>query len=224
VCIVLVLQPNWCQLVLLSMSSHYKTICLSFSREPAVKTHLKNVYSTVAMALLAAALGGYVHVYTSILSGGLMSTLGTLGFGIALFASRDDEKNRNTRMGYLMGFAGCSGMLATILSTQLSKLFPSKICVVLMSYGCSRILGLSMGPMLDMALMVNPALIPTALLSSCLIFVCFSLSTIFSEHRKYLYIGGKHTNALNPEFRLKFCLITRLSDVDVIRLDGDVVG
>jgi len=126
--------------------------------EPHVKTHLKNVYSAMAMALLSAAIGGYIHLYTSLLSGGLLSSLGTLGFGLALFATRDDSKNRNTRLGYLNGFAFCSG--------------------------------LSMGPLLDMALMVNPSIIPTALLSTCVIFGCFSLSTIFAGHRKYLYMGG----------------------------------
>lgn len=63
----------------------------------------------MAMALLSASLGGYLHLYTTLLSGGLMSTLGSLGFAIALFSTRDNAKNTNTRLGYLLGFALCSG-------------------------------------------------------------------------------------------------------------------
>jgi FtsH-binding integral membrane protein len=126
--------------------------------EPHIKDHLKDVYSTMAMALLSAAIGGYIHLYTTLLSGGIMSTLGTLGFGIALFATKDNAKNRTTRLGYLMGLALCSG--------------------------------LSMGPLLSFAIMVNPSLVPTALLSTCAVFGCFTLSTFFADHRKMLYMGG----------------------------------
>jgi len=126
--------------------------------EPEIQDHLKLVYATVSMALLAAALGGYVHLYTTLLSGGILSLLGSIGFAVALFATRDDGKNRNTRLSYLMGFAVCAG--------------------------------LNMGPLLNMAILVNPALIPTAFLSTCVIFVCFSLATIFSNQRKWLFLGG----------------------------------
>jgi FtsH-binding integral membrane protein len=145
----------------------FNTFVSSLNRklEPNVQAHLKNVYQTVAMALLAASLGGYVHLYTGLLSGGLLSSLGAMGFGMALFATHDDGKNRNQRMGYLMGFAGCSG--------------------------------LSMGPLLEMAIMVNSALIPTALLSACVVFACFSLSAMFADHRKYLYLGGSLMSMLS---------------------------
>jgi len=126
--------------------------------EPHVQTHLKHVYATMSMSLLSAALGGYIHVYTALLSGGLLSILATIGSAVALFATPDNGKNRSTRLAYLMTFAFCSG--------------------------------LNMGPLLDMAIMVNPALIPTAFASTCLVFACFSLATIFSEQRKWLYLGG----------------------------------
>lgn len=38
-----------------------------FCREKDVKAHLKNVYTTLALALFAAAAGAYVHVFTDIL-------------------------------------------------------------------------------------------------------------------------------------------------------------
>jgi len=126
--------------------------------EPPVKSHLKQVYGTMSLALLAAALGAYVHLFTNLLSGGLLSGLASLGFGLALYSTPDHAKSRDKRMAYLMGFAACSG--------------------------------LSTGPLLDFALLMNPAIVPTALISTSLIFICFTISTMFADQRKYLFLGG----------------------------------
>ncbi|RWS29335.1 bax-mediated apoptosis inhibitor-like protein [Leptotrombidium deliense] len=50
--------------------------------------------------------------------------------------------------------------------------------------------GLSLGPLLNLAIMVNPSIIPMAFVSTCIIFASFSLSAVFSDHRKWLYLGG----------------------------------
>lgn len=112
----------------------------------------------MSLALLAAAVGAYVHLYTALLSGGLLSGLASLGFGLALYSTPDHAKNRDKRMGYLMGFAACSG--------------------------------LSTGPLLDFAMMLNPTIVPTALVSTSVIFACFTISTLFADQRQYLYLGG----------------------------------
>jgi len=133
--------------------------------EPPVQKHLKNVYSTMCMALLSASAGGYLHLYSNIISGGLLSSLGLLGFALVLWSTPDTVKNRNTRLGYLLGFSVCSG--------------------------------LSMGPLLDMAIILNPTLILQALVSTCIIFGCFTVSTFFADHRKYLYLGGTLMSCLS---------------------------
>lgn len=128
--------------------------------EPPVKSHLKNVYSTLALATLAAGVGSYIHLFTDIMSGGLsfLGVLGTIGFVIALYVTPDHEKNHQKRLSYLMGFAGCTG--------------------------------LTLGPMLEMAIYINPNMIPVAFISTCLVFGSFSLSSIFSNHSKWIYMGG----------------------------------
>lgn len=126
--------------------------------EPPVKSHLKQVYSTLALATFAAGVGSYLHLFTNLLSGGFLAALGAMGFGIALSITPDDGKNVQKRLSYLMGFAGCTG--------------------------------LSMGPILEMAIYLNPRIIPMSLISTCLVFASFSLSSIFSTHRKWLYVGG----------------------------------
>lgn len=126
--------------------------------EPPVQQHLKKVYTTLALATLVAAAGGYVHLFTNILSGNITTALGALGFGLALYMTPDDGKNESKRLSYLMGFAGCAGLV--------------------------------MGPMLELALHLNPSIIPRTLISTCLVFASFSLSSIFSNHSKWIYMGG----------------------------------
>lgn len=126
--------------------------------EPKVKSHLKQVYSTLAMATLAAAIGSYVHLFTNLLSGGFLAALGAIGFAMAIFATPNNAQNSVKRMSYLMGFAGCTG--------------------------------LALGPLMEIAIHLNPRIIPMSFLSTCLVFGSFSLSSIFSTHRKWLYMGG----------------------------------
>jgi len=126
--------------------------------EPQVQSHLKDVYSSMSIALLSASIGGYIHLFTNILQGGILSSLVAIGFVIALYSTPDNGKNRSTRLWYLIGFAFASG--------------------------------LGLGPLMEYAILVNPTLIPTAFLSTCVIFGCFSLSAVFSDQRKWLYLGG----------------------------------
>lgn len=126
--------------------------------EPPVKSHLKQVYSTLALATFSAGVGSYVHLYTNIMGGGFLSLLGTIGFGLALLVTPHNGKNTQKRLMYLMAFAGC--------------------------------IGLAMGPLMEMAIYLNPRIIPMALVSTCLVFGSFSLSSIFSNHRSWLYLGG----------------------------------
>lgn len=126
--------------------------------EPPVKSHLKQVYSTLALATFAAGVGSYIHLFTNIMSGGILAAIGALGFGIALSITPDDGKNTQKRLSYLMGFAAFTG--------------------------------LAMGPLMEVAIYLNPRIIPMSLISTCLVFASFSLSSIFSSHSKWLYVGG----------------------------------
>ena len=114
---------------------------MCFYREPQIQSHLKDVYSSMAIALLSAAIGGYVHLFTNILQviyfqlflsqlmfgfvlkGGLLSALCAIGFVIALYSTPDDGKNRTTRLLYLIGFAFASGFYSPI-----SKTFDNIFC------------------------------------------------------------------------------------------------
>ncbi|XP_012282427.1 probable Bax inhibitor 1 [Orussus abietinus] len=80
------------------------------SLDAPLRQHLKNVYACLAMSTLTFAAGAYVHLYTEILKGGLLMSLGALGLLIALFGTQDDGKNRMRRLSYLLGFSFLSGL------------------------------------------------------------------------------------------------------------------
>lgn len=80
-------------------------------REKGVKNHLKNTYGTMAVAILSATAGAYAHLYTLLLSGGLLSSLVSFGLMMALISTPHTAANVNKRMGYLLGLAFASGKL-----------------------------------------------------------------------------------------------------------------
>ncbi|XP_042232421.1 bax inhibitor 1-like [Homarus americanus] len=62
--------------------------------------------------------------------------------------------------------------------------------------------GCNLGPLLDLAVMVNPALILQALLGTSVVFACFSLSALYAPRGQYLYLGGTLLSALSTLFWL----------------------
>lgn len=126
--------------------------------EKNVKVHLQNVYTTMGVALLACALGGYIHLFTSILSMNTLTLLGELGVLMLLVFTPPTRDNLTMRVGILMVF--------------------------------SFLTGINLGPILDHTMHIDPSIIATAFLASSLIFICFSVSALLSNDRKWLAFGG----------------------------------
>lgn len=104
---------------MLISSINYDFLCCF--REAPVRQHLKNVYGCVSLSALTAAAGTYVHIYTELLQGGLLCTLGSLGLLFALLATPDNGKNQKQRLGFLLGFSffwgvGFGPILQTVIS------------------------------------------------------------------------------------------------------------
>merc|ERR1712142_960759 len=123
--------------------------------EAPVRSHLKNVYTSLTMSVLSAAAGAYVHLFTSLLSGGGI-VFSLLGFGLAmgLHFTPDNGKNRGQRLAMLLG----------------------------------------------MAIRINPAIIPNALLLSTVIFASFSGAALFAPDGQYLFLGGTLLSGLSGLF------------------------
>ena len=64
--------------------------------------------------------------------------------------------------------------------------------------------GFSMGPPLDAVLDINPSIIPTAFLGSCVIFVSLSLAALYAERRAMLFLGGFLMSGLSMMLMLLF--------------------
>lgn len=47
-----------------------------------------------------------------------------------------------------------------------------------------------MGPLLEMAVAINPQIIVTALMGTSVIFACFSMAALTAERGRWLYLGG----------------------------------
>ncbi|KAL4217340.1 Bax inhibitor 1 [Mactra antiquata] len=133
--------------------------------ETRVQKHLKKVYGTLSISMLTATAGAYVHLFTQIMSVGLLTTIASIGLLVWLAATSHSKENEMKRLGIFAGFTFLSGM--------------------------------SLGPLLDMVIRIDPSIISTALTGTCLIFVCFSLAALYNTNRAYLYMGGFLLSALS---------------------------
>jgi FtsH-binding integral membrane protein len=62
--------------------------------------------------------------------------------------------------------------------------------------GFSVFEGLSVGPLVDHSLHLNPGIVVTAFLGSTAIFACFTAASLFSKKRSLLYLGGILSSAV----------------------------
>ncbi|XP_015752790.1 PREDICTED: probable Bax inhibitor 1 [Acropora digitifera] len=74
------------------------------------RLHLKKVYACLTASMLSAGCGSGVHLFTDVLKGGFLSAIASIGFLIALSMTPFDGKNQSKRMGFLLGFAFCTGL------------------------------------------------------------------------------------------------------------------
>jgi FtsH-binding integral membrane protein len=90
-----------------------------------LQNHLKKVYSSLAIALMAAAIGAYVHVFTDILRANIFCTFGGIIALLLLYATPDNGRNEKLRLGYLFGFAFLSGLSTGPLMDYVIRIDPS---------------------------------------------------------------------------------------------------
>jgi FtsH-binding integral membrane protein len=152
-----------------SIDQHIQKL-LNFSHiDKHVQVHLKKVYSCLAVSMLTAALGAYIHLI-GLWQAGLLTFIGSIGFLLAMMMTEHKPQNLGKRFGYMIGFALCSG--------------------------------LSLGPLIDMVGLIDPSILPTAFLGTCVIFACFTLASLMSTDRKFLYLGGFLMSGLSWLFML----------------------
>jgi len=128
---------------------------------PQIRTHVKNVYTTLFATICAAALGGFVFVTYNI--GGTWSFLA--GFGLLIWLAETSQEEVGKRLSILAAFGFVEG--------------------------------LAVGPLLELAIDIDPTIVFTAFVGSCAVFGCFSASALLAQRRSLLYIGGMLSSALS---------------------------
>ncbi|XP_004511734.1 bax inhibitor 1 [Cicer arietinum] len=135
---------------------------------PVVQNHLKQVYLTLCFAVVAAAVGTYVHVLFNL--GGFLTTIACVGTSVWLLSTPPFEERK--RLTLLMAAA----------------LFQ----------------GASIGPLIDLAIQIDPSLIFSSFVATALAFGCFSGAALVAKRREYLYLGGLLSSGLSILLWLHF--------------------
>ncbi|XP_058180983.1 bax inhibitor 1-like isoform X1 [Rhododendron vialii] len=136
---------------------------------PLVQTHLKQVYLTLCCALIASAVGAYLHILWNI--GGLLTTLGCMGSIVWLLSTPPYEEQQKR--------------VTLLMATALLQ-------------------GASIGPLIDLAIEIDPSILVSAFVGCAVAFGCFSIAAMLAKRREYLYLGGLLSSGLSILFWLHF--------------------
>jgi FtsH-binding integral membrane protein len=89
--------------------------------------------------------------------------------------------------GFLSAIGSFGLMMALMATPDDGKNAKKRLGYLL---GFAFLSGLGLGPLLEFAIHVDPSIIPTAFFSTCLIFACFTLASMLSDQRQFIYLGG----------------------------------
>ncbi|KAF2282732.1 hypothetical protein P3X46_016474 [Hevea brasiliensis] len=101
--------------------------------------------------------------------------------------------------GLLTTFA-CLGCMAWLLSVPPYE--EQKRVALLMAAGLFE--GASIGPLIDLAIKIDPSVLITAFVGTSVAFGCFSAAAMLARRREYLYIGGLLSSGLSILLWLQF--------------------
>lgn len=138
------------------------------------RNHLKNVYGTVALTTGAAALGSFCFLTMPLFQSSFISLLTMIG-----------------TFGLIFAILGSSAEGPTDRRLGMLALF-------------GFLIGVSSGPLIALAAMIDSSLIFVALLGATVIFGSFSAAALFAEKRSYLYLGGALGSSLSFMLMMSF--------------------
>lgn len=88
----------------------------------------------------------------------------------------------------ILSTLACLGCVLALVGMDREKYSHSTRFSVLM--GAAALCGINQGPLVELSVAVDPALVMTAFLATSLVFVAFTLSALLSNDRKFLALGG----------------------------------
>ncbi|RUS71036.1 hypothetical protein EGW08_021207 [Elysia chlorotica] len=89
---------------------------------------------------------------------------------------------------YLMTTLASLGLMAWLATTRHSKETTSTRMGIFT--GFTFLSGISLGPLLEAVIRVDPSIISTALAGTAVVFISFTLASLLSRNRTFLYMGG----------------------------------
>jgi FtsH-binding integral membrane protein len=87
------------------------------------------------------------------------------------------------------------GLLFWLMSTPDDGKNASKRLGMLFAF--AMLSGIGIGPLLNYAIHIDPTIVPTALLGSAIVFISFTLGSLYSTQRYYLFLSGTLMSALS---------------------------
>ena len=137
------------------------------------RRHLTKVYLTVFLTVALTALGSLVHLRFHL--GGLLTHLLSLGLLAAIGASTFTQGSQATASSLFRGV-------------------PNSL-LLLCAYGFCQ--GLSIGPLIELAVVIDPSVLLTAFVLTANIFLCFSLTSLFVPRRSHLALASVLSSSLS---------------------------
>jgi len=95
----------------------------------------------------------------------------------------------------LLVLLGSIGLIVMLGMTPHNRENESKRLGLLI--GFAGLTGIGLGPLLDIAIQINPSIIPLALMSTFVVFICFTVSALLSNQKQWLFLGGLLFNGLS---------------------------
>ncbi|KJH40337.1 hypothetical protein DICVIV_13716 [Dictyocaulus viviparus] len=115
-----------------------------------------------------------------------------VGIGVAALGAAIHIFTNILRANLLMAFASIAVMFSLISTPHTRENERKRLGYFLIFCGIS---GISMGPLLERVIEIDPSCVLTALLSSTAVFGCFSLVALHAPSTKYIHMGGTLASA-----------------------------
>ncbi|KAI5328053.1 hypothetical protein PRUPE_5G058500 [Prunus persica] len=103
-------------------------------------------------------------------------------------------------IGGIVTLLGCVGCMIWVLATPHYE--EKKRVSLLMAAGLLE--GATLGPLIDLAIKINPSVLISAFGGTALAFGCFSAAAMLAKRREYLYLGGLVSSGLSMLLWLQF--------------------
>jgi len=115
--------------------------------------------------------------------------------GLALFmCSLGAMAHLRFNLGGVLSTVGAIGLMILLTFDRDQQNIPKRLAIL---SGFGFLQGCSIGPLVGVALDVDPSILITAFLGTTTVFVCFTVSALVAERRQYLFLGGLVSSAFS---------------------------